>query len=286
MEKTIEHIVINGGGPLFFNMYGALKQANNKGKIHNEKVKSYYGTSAGAILSTVAALKYDWDTLDNYLINRPWQQIFRFNILEIYDYYRNNGILNIKFLEEFFTPLFKAKDIEIDVTFEKYKEITGTTIYLYATEVSSFNVVEFSADTTPNVRVIDATYASSALPILFRPIEIEGKIYFDGSVYMNYPIAKCLERNNDPQTIMGIKNAFILETNIKIDDFNFFNYLTYIVNSLFTKSQIDELMTCKEQIKEIMITSKYVDLSNFFNMANSSEERRNAIERGMQDVID
>lgn len=69
-----------------------------------------------------------------------------------------------------------------------------------------------------------------------------------------------------------------------MDELNFFNYLSYIVNSLFTKSQIEELMISKDQIKEIMITSRYEDLSNFFKMANSSEERQKAIQRGMQDT--
>lgn len=281
---TIEHIVINGGGPLFFNMYGALKQANLLEMWKHENIKSYYGTSAGSILSTLMALKYDWETLDNYIVNRPWHYIFKFNVLEIYDYYTNNGILNEKFIEEFFLPLFNAKDIDINITMEAYKELTGVSLYLYATEISTFCVAEFSAEKTPNVRVIDAVYASSALPILFRPIQIEDKIYFDGSVYMNYPIAKCLEKNNNPQTILGIKNAFVLNTDIKMDELNFFNYLSYIVNSLFTKSQIEELMISKDQIKEIMITSRYEDLSNFFKMANSSEERQKAIQRGMQDT--
>jgi len=287
MGENIEHIVINGGGPLLFNMYGAMKQSNLLKMWNHENIKTYYGTSAGAILSTVVALKYDWEELDNYLINRPWQHVFKFNVVEIYDYYTKNGIIDENFLREFFLPLFKAKDIEIDVTMEEFRKITGVTLHIYATEIATFDVEEFSADKTPNVKVLDAVYVSSALPILFKPISIENKFYIDGSVYMNYPVARCLERTDNPEKILGIKNKYDENTILKMEETNMFDYLTYIINSLFTKSQTHELMTNREQInkiKEINISSRYEDLSNFFKMASSSEERRCAIQRGVDDI--
>lgn len=283
--KHIKHIVINGGGPLLINMYGALKQSNVLEMWKHEHMESYYGTSAGAILATIMALKYDWDTLDNYIINRPWQQILKFNILEIYDYYTNNGITDEKFIKEIFSPLLKAKDIDVDVTMETFAQITGVKLHLYATEFETFKVQEFSAEATPNVKVLDAVYASSALPILLKPIKIEDKFYIDGSIYMNYPIAKCLERNSDPQTILGIKNAFTLNATSEINNMNMFDYLSYIMNAMFIKAQSCEMNSNRDQIKEITITSTFNDLSNFFKMASSSEERRNAINRGIADAI-
>ena len=88
-QKKIKHIVINGGGPLVLNMYGALKQSHKRGIWNHTDVETYYGTSAGAIMATLMALKYDWDELDNYFLNRPWQHVLKFNILEIYNYYIN-----------------------------------------------------------------------------------------------------------------------------------------------------------------------------------------------------
>ena len=284
MTTTIKHIVINGGGPLLLNMYGALKHANILEMWKHENIESYYGTSAGAILTTMMALKYDWEELDNYIINRPWQHILKFNILEIYDYYTNNGITDEKFIKEMFSPLLKAKDIDVDVTLETFAQLTGVKLHLYATEFETFEIKEFSAESTPNVKVLDAVYASSALPILLKPIQIEDKIYMDGSIYMNYPIAKCLERNNDPQTILGIKNAFSANDVSELNKMNMFDYLSYIMNAMFKKAQLCELNVNREGVREISISSTIDDLSNFFKMASSSDERRNAINRGIVDA--
>ena len=101
---------------------------------------------------------------------------------------------------------------------------------------------------------------------------------------MNYPIAKCLERNSDPQTILGIKNAFVLNAASEINNMNMFDYLSYIMNAMFIKAQSCEMNSNREQIKEIQISSTFDDLSNFFKMASSSEERQNAINRGIADA--
>ena len=283
--QPIKHIVINGGGPLLLNMYGALKQSNQLKMWNHVDIESYYGTSAGAILITLMALKYEWDELDNYIINRPWQHILKFNVIEIYDYYANNGIADKSFIYDLFSPLFKAKDIDIHVDFKTFREITGANLYLYATVFSSFDVEEFSADSTPDVSILDAVYASSALPILFRPIQIGERIYVDGSIYMNYPITKCLERNNEPQTILGIRNKMGENANMeKMEDMNMFSYLSQIMNMLFTKSQRCD--TKDANVMEIKITSCLNDLSNFFKIANSCIERKIAIEKGVTDATE
>ena len=57
------------------------------------------------------------------------------------------------------------------------------------------------------------------------------------------------------------------------------------MNAMFIKAQSCEMNSNRDQVKEITITSTFNDLSNFFKMASSSEERRNAINRGIADAI-
>ncbi len=288
--QKIQHVVINGGGPLLFNMYGALKQSNKKKIWNYEDIETYYGTSAGAILATLMVLKYDWDELDNYIINRPWQHVLKFNILEIFDYYTNNGITDIKLINEFFSPLLKAKDISTDVTFAEFKQINGAGLCIYSTEFATLSIKEFSAENTPNVKVLEAVYASSALPILLKPIQIENKTYIDGSICLNYPLAKCLEKNIDPQTVLGIKNKYPEIETMKIENMNMFEYMTSLVFSLFTKMEYAEKIAnntgnqCTDGVKEILVSSTPGDFSKFFKLASCKEERQNAIEKGVEDA--
>lgn len=281
----IKHIVISGGGPLLLNMYGALKQSNIMGAWNKENICSLFGTSAGAILCVLISLDYSWDELDNYIINRPWQHVIKFNVLEAYDYYCNNGIMDIKFIYDMFGPLFKAKDIDLNINYAEFEKITGKSLHIYATKFETFETTEFSTETTPHISVLETVYASSTLPILFKPRKIENLTYIDGCIYLDYPLAKCLEKPNiDSKSVLGIKKK---QRNAETTDatiMNMFDYLIFIMNMVFTKTQIYPLYN-KSDIHEIEISSTFEDLANFFKMANSAEDRKHAIQRGMDDCI-
>lgn len=281
MTTTIKHIVISGGGPLIFNIYGALKHSNLSKLWSHDDIESYYATSAGAIMATMMTLKYDWEELDNYLINRPWQTILNFNMLNIYDYYSNNGIVDEKIIYSMFAPLLKAKDIDVNIDMETFRKITNINLHFYATEYSTFVTREFSADATPKIKLLDAVYASMALPILCKPIKIDNELYLDGGVFLNYPISKCMEKHDDCGSILGIKMQIVSKKEDMItNDLNLFSYMTTGMNALYNKIQIDEM---RPDIKEIHISAVFDDMTSFFKLASSSEERKRAIERGCAD---
>ena len=70
---TIKNIVIPGGGALGFQYLGALQKLEKENFWKIENIESIYGTSVGAIIGAFICLKYDWETLNKYIIERPWQ---------------------------------------------------------------------------------------------------------------------------------------------------------------------------------------------------------------------
>lgn len=284
MSTNIKHIVIGSGGPLLLNMYGAMKQSNISKLWSHENIESYYGTSAGAVLSAMLALKYDWDELDNYLINRPWHVILNFNVLNIYDYYLNNGVSDVNFIYSTFSPLLKAKDIDVDVDMETFRKITGVNIYIYATEYSTFNTKEFSADATPHVKLLDAVYASMAIPLLFKPLKIDGDLYFDGCIFLYYPMSKCLEKNKDCKTILGVNQKTSKTPDDSNDELTAFSYISNILARIMNKIQLETKDDLTE-IAEILITAELEDKTNFFKLTNTSEGRKQAIDKGCADAL-
>jgi predicted acylesterase/phospholipase RssA len=187
------------------------------------------------------------------------------------------------FIYEMFSPVFKAKDIELDIDMESFCKLTGLSLHLYATDYSTFDVKEFSAETTPKVKYLDAVYASMALPLLFKPIKIEDRLYLDGSVLINYPMEKCVENNKDLTAILGIRHemAAKLSKTDESTDFDMLHYVTNTMNKLINKIQID---ITDVNIKEVIVQSKMEDLANFFNLAKNSEDRRKMIEMGARDA--
>jgi predicted acylesterase/phospholipase RssA len=278
-EKTpVENIVINGGGTTIFNTYGALKQSNLDGIWSHDSVHSYYGTSAGGIMSVIMALQYSWDELDDFIIKRPWQNVWKINVLNTYEYYLNKGVCGIELYYDIFGPLFRGKDLELTITMKEFYEVSKKNVYLYAVKISTFEITEFSHLSHPDMKVLDALHATAALPILFKPAEHDGELYTDGGFLLNYPLAKC---SADPKTILGIRNAYT-ENNTNINKVEgIFEYLSYILNMVVDKNQ------CEPTVKpgyEILLNAGYIDYSSILRLASSQEERETLINKGVEDA--
>lgn len=282
-SKKIEHIVINGGGPLILNIYGAIKRTQELKMWERENIKSYHGTSAGAMICLLIALNLEWAETDAFLINCPWDNFLNFNVLEIYDYYLKTGISYTSFVYGFFTPLFGAKDIDINITFAQLYEKINADIHVYATRFKTFEIKEFSKDLTPNVKVLEAIYVSTSVPIIFRPMKIEGEVYIDGCILLHYPLAKCLEKNIDPQTVLGIKNIYSDENQTDTDTMTIFEYVSTVFGMILKGTQLAVDSNIKIG-REINVNVNSNDISSFFKMASSIQLRRSAIENGVKDV--
>ena len=77
-ESKIRHLVISGGSVNGLLMYGALKHMNMQDPPlwRHSDLTSIYATSVGTMIATMICLGFDWETLDTYIINRPWEDVF------------------------------------------------------------------------------------------------------------------------------------------------------------------------------------------------------------------
>lgn len=277
----IKHIVIPGGGVAGFTYYGVLRNSNQQGYWNIDNIETIYSTSAGAMLAIVLALKYDWEICDDYLIKRPWHNVFKFDIQMIFASLQKKGIFDIKVLEDIFEPLFKGKDISLDITMKEFYELTNIEIHIYATEINTFEDVDFSYKTHPDVRVVDAVYASSALPIVFSPIIINHKCYCDGAFFSNYPINNCLNHGINHKEVFGIQNEYSVNDNKSIDNNStLFDYLMNVMNKT-----IEHVLSNKKHddiAMEITIISPRISIYNIFNTVSSMEERIKLINYGSE----
>ena len=75
--NNIKHLVISSGGPAGIMMYNILRTLNLKGVWDIKNIRTIYGSSVGSFTSVLIALNYDWDTMNDFIIKRPWDKIFR-----------------------------------------------------------------------------------------------------------------------------------------------------------------------------------------------------------------
>lgn len=205
-KPIIKNMVISGGGGTFlFIAHGIIKETAIKKIWDIKNLKTIYATSAGAILSYIIALNYDWETLDKYMINRPWDKVFEINTNSILNSFKGCGILGIQVIEKLFEPLLKAKDMSLDINLMEFYEKTGIEIHTFSSELIEFEIIDISYKTHPTWKITEAVYCSSCLPILFIPYRKDDKVYLDGGFLNNYPLNNCIDNSSvNKNEILGI----------------------------------------------------------------------------------
>lgn len=169
-QVLIRRLVLSGGGIWGFSCYGALRESAKANFWNIDNIVSIHATSVGSMLAVMMALKYDWDVLNDFLIKRPWHQIFKFDLYSIISSVEKRGIFDKKCIDDMFEPLFSGKDIPIDVNMKDFYDKTGVELHFFSVQMNNnFCKVDFSHTTHPEWRLLDVVYCSCCLPILFSP---------------------------------------------------------------------------------------------------------------------
>jgi predicted acylesterase/phospholipase RssA len=290
-DTKIQNIVISGGGVDILSFYGALRESNKRGLWDISNIKSVYGTSAGSMLGVILLLKYDWETLDNYIINRPWQNVFKCNMYSIIDSFQERGIFDIKIVEDIFLPLFKGKDISSDITMQELFKLTAIDLHIYTVDINLFEIIDISHKSHPNWRIIDAIYVSSSLPFIFKPCIKDNICYADGGILLNYPLSKCIEYGGLPNETLGISKEISNDNTDSItDESNIFEYLLIVLSKLLKKARLNNVKNNIDNIDNIqikhniIIQSIHTTLPLIISIASSVEDRIAFIKKGVESV--
>jgi predicted acylesterase/phospholipase RssA len=207
---TIKHIVIGGGGTTGFMSLGALKCLERAGFWNIANIKSVYGTSIGSVLAVSLALKYDWSTLTDYYVRRPWNKLYAYNRRDfLMNLYTQNGIFTSKIFEETLRPLLEGKDLTVASTMLELFELTGIELHFFSLELNTMSKIDISHKTHPALKVTEAVYMSAACPILFTPHIVDKCCYVDGGLVCNYAVNECIDGQRcELDEVLGMRNLF------------------------------------------------------------------------------
>ena len=275
---TIKHLVISGGGPIMIQILSAVQELERNEYLNIQNIESIYGTSAGAIIGVMLSLGFDWETLNDYIIKRPWQDVFPVKVQNILDAYTKKGIFDIKTVEKCFKPLFDAKDIPLDINMEEFYELTKKELHIFSFEVNEYKVVDISYKTFPKLTVLQAIQMTCALPVLITPVCIEDKCFMDGGVGCNYPLSFCVDSGKEPDEILGFKNKYSDDkSNINEDS----TLLDYILNFLF-KAIFNVRNNYVQPIikNELICDASYMTIDMLKSAVSSIEVRKDLFEKG------
>jgi len=278
----IKHLVISGGGPTMIQTLGSIQHLEENKFIDINNIETIYGTSAGAIIGVLICLKYDWITLYDYIIKRPWQEVFPINIQNIFDSYTKKGIFDDKTIIKCFKPLLDAKDISMNISLKEFYEYSKIELHMFSFEVNTFQIEDISYLTHPELSLITAIQMSSALPVLVTPICIEDKCYIDGGITCNYPLKYCIDSGKNTEEILGFKNKYEdynknhINSSSSLLDF-IMNFLFKIILSISSSNKLQIPITF-----EVISNTDFLSISTLKTALYSIEVREKLYTNGME----
>jgi NTE family protein len=201
-------LVLSGGGAKGLAHIGTLKVIDSLGI----KVDYIAGTSMGAIIGSLYASGYTGKQLDSIFKTVDFDKIISDEIprsSKTYYERRNNERYAV-------TLPFKDFKVRLPSSLSKGQNIYDflSRLLFHVKDTDNFKLLPIpflciATDITTGKEVVlesgylpKAVNASGALPSLFAPVQIDGRLLIDGGVTDNYPIDKLKERGMD--IIIGV----------------------------------------------------------------------------------
>lgn len=283
---TIKHMVLSGGGPTGLITYGAIKRLHEQGMWSLNQLETIYMSSIGTFIGFVIALGYNWDIVDEYFIGRPWKKTFSHLGDDLLEVMRNKGIDGLEMASICTEPLLLGKNLPKNITLQELYEYTNVELCFITTELNtsrSLHTEIITHKTYPTMSLNAAIAASSAFPLVFKPIFYNNKCFVDGGLLNNFPLNICLNdtKCKEDEMLAFCNYAYdTINTNINVDS----SYLDY-ARVLMRKCYLELETTRKQrQIKNIVYydTKDVVDYTKWINTLEDPDMRKNLIERGVQ----
>jgi predicted acylesterase/phospholipase RssA len=284
---VIKHIVLSGGAYKGLYELGCLKYLSQRGFYDINNIRSIHGTSIGGLIGVLLCMKMDWETLDNYVINRPWYKITNVSPMMMFDILPKKGLLGNEFFKSALEPVLKSQHMDNEITLKDLYELTNIELNLYTIELNSFELINLSHKTHPNMTLINAVHMTCCLPYIFQPVWYNNSYYIDGGLMNNYPIEKCIDDNEiSKKEILGIKfNTTDLDVRGKLcEDSNIFEYGYFLYKKLVRTHNIKQsnYHTHKNSIYELIIPCKELDVNDGYETIMNSDIRAKYIEDGVK----
>lgn len=228
--RKIENLVFEGGGVLGMAYSGAIQELEKNQLL--EGVKRVAGTSVGSVAAALVSLRYTATEIDSVLRSTNFKDFEDHpNPLRVVTHY---GIYKGEFLLNWLQGIVEKKTGNKNSTFADLHAQGFRELHVFACDLNTGSVREFSYEKTPDACVAYSMRASMSIPLFFEawsfPDEIPNKhIYVDGGTMYNYPITAFDDVENTLGFFFRSKDAS------EPDDFHYnhiFQYVSKVFNAL------------------------------------------------------
>jgi predicted acylesterase/phospholipase RssA len=280
---TIKHLILSGGGPIMIQNLSAIQELEKNKYLDLNEIESIYGTSAGAIVAVIIALKYDWETINDYIIKRSWHNVFPINVQNMLDSYTKKGLFDLSTIEKCFKPLFDAKNIPLNINLQEFYDLTHIELHFFTFDINSFQIEEIYHKTYPKISVMTALQMTCALPVMVTPVIIENKCFIDGGIACNYPLSFCINSGKNPDEMLGFKNKYGDKPNFITSDSTLVDFiLNFLFKSVF---YIHNNYEPPAITNEVICDASYMTIESLKDSFSKIEVRKSLFEEGKKTAL-
>lgn len=186
---TIKNLAFKGGGVLGIAYAGAIQVLEDKSLL--QPIEKVAGTSAGAMTAALVSLNYSaseiYTIVKNTSFNTFMDRKDPLRILTKYGLYEGQALLT------WVQNQVTGKGLPATATFADFKNNGCKDLHVFATDLNTQGLKEFSFATTPQVPVAEAVRASMSIPLFFDAWTFsnnnpDSHLYVDGGMIYNYPL--------------------------------------------------------------------------------------------------
>lgn len=202
IKKQIDTLVISGGGfkgIAYCGVLKKLKELEMESSVLKIDIKKICCVSIGAFFGLLYILNYDYDELEEEILNKDFntlKDVKITNFISNYGFDNGNGIIN--WLE----TLIIKKGYHKTITFKELYNKTNVIFQVLATNLNYYSQCIFDYENTPELSVIEGIRMSISLPFIFTKQTYNNDIYVDGGIINNYPIDLFKDKLD---TVLGIR---------------------------------------------------------------------------------
>ncbi len=234
----INSLVISGGAVKGLLSIGAIKFLFEYEII--KKIKYFYGTSSGGLIATILVLGWSLDDILKFMTKFPIDCVMKYDVNVLAE---NYGLVSRENNEILYKKIIQYKNHNVDITFKELYEKTSVELNLITFSLKQNSGYQLNHINTPNLKVWEGLYMTSALPILFPPYEYNDDIFIDGGIVENFPINRVKPENRDKMIGIYIDTCY--------------NGWNIIKNNIMNKNLLNSIEYSIELIKIFFYTSNH-----------------------------
>jgi NTE family protein len=281
MKKNYKNLALSGGGIWGISYAGAFEELETLGIL--QQIRCVAGTSAGSMAGLLLALGYNSSEISQRIRGADYAR-FQDNgkVQQIAKYY---GYYNADYASELFHSWVQEKLGSAQATFDDLIAADGLDLRIFATNLNTRQVFEFSYRNTKDVSLADAVRASMSVPLIFTATEINNQIFVDGGAVLDFPLLGLDQSEVDNTLGLAFAQSVVVATEDEEDIKFGFNqplqYFNRLVNVLLRMQS--PVFSLHEELQRhtILIDTTGV---NSFNFKLTPEELELLIANGRQAV--